>query len=117
MSTTTIHHNSFLRRRTRTRAALALHQETPRLSVFRSLRHISVQIIDDKTGRTLAATSDHALKATGTKTEVAAAVGKAIAISAVAKKITAVRFDRGGYDYHGRVAAVAQAARENGLQF
>jgi len=117
MSTTTLHHDRFLRRRTRTRASLAQNQSIPRLSVFRSLRHISAQIIDDKTGHTLAASSDIALKASGTKTEVAILVGQNIAELAQAKKVTAVRFDRGGYDYHGRIAALADAARKSGLQF
>jgi len=110
-------HERFLRRRARTRAALAVNQSIPRLSVFRSLRHISAQIIDDQTGRTLVAAGDVSLKATGTKTDVAKAVGKGIAELAASKKITAVRFDRGAHRYHGRIAALAEAARENGLQF
>jgi large subunit ribosomal protein L18 len=117
MSTMSLFHERFLRRRNRTRAALATNQSIPRLSVFRSLRHISAQIIDDQTGRTLAATGDIALKATGNKTEVAQAVGKGIAELAVSKKITAVRFDRGAHRYHGRIAALAEAARESGLKF
>jgi large subunit ribosomal protein L18 len=85
--------------------------------VYRSLRHIFAQIIDDKTGKTLVSASDVSTKASGTKSEVATIVGKAIAELAVANKIEAVRFDRGGYKYHGRVAALAEGARQNGLTF
>jgi large subunit ribosomal protein L18 len=106
-----------IRRKERTRAALALHQDLPRLSVHRSLRSISAQIIDDATGTTLAAANDHVLKASGTKTERAAQVGAEIAKLALAKKIKAVRFDRGARRYHGRIAALADAARTAGLTF
>ena len=114
MSTTT-QHQSFLRRRARTRASLAQNQALPRLSVHRSLRHISAQVIDDLSGTTLAAFTD--TEAKGDKTERAEAVGTKIAELALDKKITAVRFDRGAYRYHGRVAALADAARKAGLTF
>jgi large subunit ribosomal protein L18 len=75
------------------------------------------QVIDDAAGKTIVATSDKALKVTGTKTAKAQAVGAEIAKLATAKKITAVRFDRGARKYHGRIAALAAAAREAGLKF
>ena len=92
----------------------------PRLAVFRSARHMVAQVIDDSTGRTLAAAStiEPALRsgATGNKT-AAAAVGRLVAERAKAAGIATVVFDRGGFLYHGRVAAVADAAREAGLTF
>lgn len=94
--------------------------EKPRLSVFRSEKHIYAQIIDDVKGVTLVATStvekDLDLKV-GSNVEAATAVGTAIAKKALAKGIEEVVFDRGGFLYHGRVAALAEAAREAGLQF
>ncbi len=94
----------------------------PRLSVFRSGQHIYAQIIDDKAGRTLASAStiDKDLKGKigrGANKEAAAAVGKLVAERAVAAGVTTVIFDRGGYIYHGRVKALAEAARESGLKF
>jgi large subunit ribosomal protein L18 len=94
----------------------------PRLSVFRSGQHIYAQIIDDVAGATLAAAStiDKTLKAglkSTSNVEAAKAVGKLIAERAVAKGIKEVAFDRGGYKYHGRVKALADAAREGGLSF
>ena len=93
-----------------------------RLSVFRSSQHIHVQLIDDEKGVTLAAAStlEKALregKKTGANIEAAKAVGKLIAERAKEKGITDVVFDRGGYIYHGRVKALAEAAREGGLNF
>jgi large subunit ribosomal protein L18 len=117
MPKTSAAHKVALQRARRTRAKLATNKELPRLSVHRTLRHMYAQIIDDNAGRTLAATSDLALKLDGTKTEVAAQIGAEIAKLALAKKVTAVRFDRGMRMYHGRVAALAEAARENGLTF
>ncbi|GAA5534492.1 50S ribosomal protein L18 [Deinococcus metallilatus] len=90
--------------------------ERPRLSVFRSSKHIYAQIIDDSTGTTLAAASSSAVK-TGTKTDTAAAVGRALAEAAAARGVKQVVFDRGQYKYHGRVKALAEAAREGGLDF
>lgn len=89
----------------------------PRLVVFRSLAHIEAQIIDDVAGRTLVAVHGRSLKTKGTKTERAAAVGTAIADLAKSKKIVTVVFDRGGAKYHGRIQALAEAARAGGLTF
>lgn len=93
---------------------------SPRLSVFRSNKEIYAQLIDDNSGATLATASsrDAAMKSvTGTKTELANAVGKAIAEKAKSINIETVSFDRGGNLYHGRVKALADAAREAGLKF
>ena len=91
----------------------------PRLNVFRSLAHIYAQIIDDEKGTTLAAASslDKDFKGKGGNIAAAKAVGTAIAKKALDKGISEVVFDRGGYIYHGRVAALAQAARDGGLKF
>ncbi len=90
----------------------------PRMSVFRSNKEISVQLIDDVAGVTLVAASSKALKdSKGTKIEVAAAVGKALAEKATKAGIETVAFDRNGYLYHGRVKALADGAREGGLKF
>ena len=113
----------FARRQQRVRTGIRKNSVgRPRLSVFRSGLHIYAQIIDDAAGTTLAAAStvDKSLK-TSLKTtaniEAAKAVGKLIAERAVAKGIKEVAFDRGGYKYHGRVKALADAAREGGLSF
>ncbi len=95
--------------------------ERPRLNVYRSLNHIYVQVIDDLNGATLVAANSaegkKGEKRTGGNVAAAKAVGKVIAERAKAKGITKVVFDRGGYIYHGRVKALADAAREAGLQF
>jgi large subunit ribosomal protein L18 len=95
--------------------------ERPRLNVYRSLNHIYVQVIDDLTGKTLVAASTAEGKkeerSGGGNVASAKAVGKTIAERAKAKGVTKVVFDRGGYIYHGRVKALADAAREAGLQF
>ena len=96
--------------------------ERPRLAVFRSLRHIYAQVIDDTTGRTLAAASSaDAIKEAGgpitPKINVSTVVGRLVAERAMAEGITEVVFDRGGCKYHGRVKALAEATREAGLQF
>ena len=95
--------------------------DRPRLNVYRSLNHIYVQVIDDLSGKTLvsASTAEGKKETRGTGGNVAAAkaVGKTIAERAKAKGVTKVVFDRGGYIYHGRVKALADAAREAGLQF
>ncbi|MDE0171878.1 MAG: 50S ribosomal protein L18 [Defluviicoccus sp.] len=94
----------------------------PRLSVFRSNRNISAQVIDDRAGRTLAAASSlekelrESLKS-GADKEAAAKVGQLVAERAIANGVKEVVFDRGSYDYHGRVQALAEAARESGLAF
>jgi len=111
----------FARRQRRARYALRKAANgRPRLSVFRSGKHIYAQVIDDRKGVTLAAASslDEALKVkTGANKDAAAGVGKLIAERAIAAGVKAVVFDRGGYQYHGRVAALASAAREGGLSF
>jgi large subunit ribosomal protein L18 len=113
----------FLRRRRRTRAALRKHNhERARLSVFRSSKHIYAQVIDDEAGRTLAAASslDKDLRAalkTGADRAAAAQVGRLVAERAKSAGVASVVFDRGGYRYHGRVKALADGAREGGLQF
>jgi large subunit ribosomal protein L18 len=105
------------RRTHRVRMSLRTNQELPRLSVHRTLRHIYAQIIDDLSGKTLASVSDLSVKAKGKKSDVAREVGSKIAELAKEKKVTAVRFDRGGRKFHGRIAALADAAREAGLKF
>jgi large subunit ribosomal protein L18 len=110
-------HTRMQRRRARTRASISLRSDLPRLSVHRTLRYMYAQIINDETGTTVAATSDLALKATGTKVEKAAQVGTEIAKLALAAGVTQVRFDRGSFQYHGRVASLAEAARTAGLKF
>jgi len=107
-----------LRRHRRIRGKVAGTSERPRLAVFRSNRGIFAQLIDDKNARTLAASSWLQLKGfKGDKTEQAAEVGKKLAESAKAAGVTACVFDRGGYLYHGRVKALADGAREGGLEF
>lgn len=110
------------RRHARVRKKLSGTPERPRLNVYRSAQHIYAQVIDDIAGHTLAAASDadKALEAQvkgKTKTERAAVVGKAIAERAKKNGIETVVFDRGGFKYHGRVQALADAAREAGLGF
>lgn len=113
-----INNNPKIRRLRRVRAKINSKIGLPRLSVFRSNKHIWAQIIDDKHGKTLVATSSKNLKENKeNKTEQATAVGQAIAKLAVSKKITLVRFDRGLYHYHGRVKALADGARLGGLKF
>ncbi|HVY84042.1 MAG TPA: 50S ribosomal protein L18 [Caulobacterales bacterium] len=112
--------NSTERRIQRNRARLKKAAgDRLRLSVFRSSKHISAQLIDDAKGQTLAAAStlEESFKKDGTKKDAAAAVGKLIAERAKAKGVTHVIFDRGGYLFHGRVKALADAAREGGLEF
>lgn len=91
----------------------------PRLCVYRSLRHVYAQVVDDGVGRTLAAasTAEPAASARGANRESAAAVGKLLGERARSAGVTQVVFDRGGYLYHGRVQALAEAAREAGLDF
>lgn len=104
------------RRHRRIRSKVAGTAERPRLAVFRSNRGIFAQLVDDERGRTLAAASWLSLPSfTGTKTEQAAEVGKALAAAAKEAGIERCVFDRGGYLYHGRVKALADGAREGGL--
>ena len=111
-------------RHRRVRKKVVGSPEQPRLCVFRSLRAIYAQVIDDSTGRTLAAASSKEPLAPSSggapispKTVASATVGKVVAERALAQGITQVVFDRGGYKYHGRVKALAEAAREGGLKF
>lgn len=110
---------SRLRRHKRVRAKIKGTAECPRLNVFRSSMHIYAQIIDDVKGVTLAAASSavKGFEGKGGNCEAAKKVGLAIAEKAKAAGITDVVFDRGGYVYHGRVAALAEGAREGGLNF
>ena len=104
-------------RHKRVRSVVSGTAERPRLSVFRANRHIYAQLIDDAQGVTLAAASSKEVKAKDKKTGISAQVGLLIAEKAKKKDITKVVFDRGGFAYHGRVKALAEAAREGGLQF
>lgn len=110
---------SRLRRHKRVRSKISGTPECPRLNVFRSSMHIYAQIIDDVNGVTLAAASstEKGFGQYGGNVEAAKKVGQMIAEKAKAKGITNVVFDRGGYVYHGRVAALAEGAREGGLNF
>jgi len=111
-----------MRRHARVRKRVKGTGARPRLSVFRSLNHVYAQVIDDTVGQTLAAAStlDPELKSEldgKTKTARSALVGALIARRALAKGVSEVAFDRGGHDFHGRVKALAEAAREGGLKF
>ena len=122
MSETTTRRQARERRHVRVRKSVSGSAERPRLNVFRSSTHIYAQVIDDRAGRTIAAASDldKDLAATAkgrSKVESAKAVGAAIAERAKAKGVDQVVFDRGGYQYHGRVQALADAARKAGLGF
>ena len=101
----------------RIRGKISGTAQRPRMTVFRSNKQIYVQLIDDLEGKTLAAASSKGLEAGGTKCEIAAQVGKAIAEKAQAAGISEVVFDRNGYLFHGRVKSLDDAAREGGLKF
>jgi large subunit ribosomal protein L18 len=108
-----------IRIKRRVRGKISGSAELPRLSVFKSNKEIYAQLVDDKDGKTLVSASsrEKGVDAKGTKTEVSAAVGKAIAAKAKAAGIENVVFDRNGFVYHGRVKALADGAREAGLKF
>ena len=114
-----------IRRHNRVRAKIKGTIEIPRLCVSRSSKHLSVQLIDDVAGKTILSLNDSKIKVSstekgkseGNKVLMARAIGKEIAEKAVAVKIKKIVFDRGGYKYHGRVKAVAEGAREGGLEF
>jgi large subunit ribosomal protein L18 len=111
--------NARIRRHRRVRKKVQGTAERPRLAVFRSIRHMSAQVIDDTTGRTLASASTYEadLRKSGTgTTEAASEVGRLVAERAKSAGVTQVVFDRGGYKYHGRVAALADQARAAGLE-
>jgi len=111
--------NQVQRRKLRTRRRLKRPVKTDRLrlSVFRSARHIYAQVIDDTQGVTVAEANSKTLAVSGDKSEQAKAVGKAVAEKAIAAGFTKVVFDRGSYRYHGRIKALADSAREGGLDF
>ena len=122
MSASTIHQKlaSRHKRAAHIRKRMTGDASRPRLTVYRSLNHIYAQVIDDATGKTLAAASTLSpeLKdGKGKKAELAKEVGKLVAKKCVDAKIEAVVFDRNGFNYHGRIAAVADGAREGGLKF
>ena len=122
MSDSTIEKKRELRdkRKARIRFKVSGSPERPRLSVYRSLNHIYAQVIDDTTGKTIAAASTLSpeLKdGKGKKRDLAKEVGKLVAKKCQAAQIAAVVFDRNGFNYHGRIAAVAEGAREGGLKF
>jgi len=106
-----------IRRHARVRRRVVGTAERPRLAVFRSSRHIYAQLVDDSAGRTLAAAGSVSLPGDGDKKAAAKRVGGELASQARAAGIGSVVFDRGGYQYHGRVQALAEAAREGGLDF
>lgn len=105
------------RRKLRIRKKVQGTAERPRLSVFRSAKHIYVQIIDDVGGRTIAAASSVRGTTDGSKVDAAKSVGSLVAKACIDRGVEQVVFDRGGYRYHGRVRALAESAREAGLKF
>ncbi len=105
------------KRHRRVRVNVAGSAQRPRLAVYRSLNHLYAQVIDDASSRTVAAASTLGLKAKGNGVAEAVEVGKAIAAKAKQAGVTKVVFDRGGFLYHGRIKALADAAREAGLEF
>jgi large subunit ribosomal protein L18 len=107
------------RRHVRVRKAVVGTSSRPRLAVFRSNRYLYAQVIDDKTGRTLAAASSQeaALRSKSLSVETATEIGKLVAERAKSAGVEAVVFDRGGFTYHGRIKALADAARASGLEF
>ncbi|MFH1193928.1 MAG: 50S ribosomal protein L18 [bacterium] len=109
--------NQFKKEMRKKRRAIKGDAARPRFAVFRSLNDIYAQIIDDAKGVTLAAVSSKEIKEKKNKTDLAAAAGKFLAEKAKVKKITKVVFDRASYKYHGRVKALADGAREGGLEF
>jgi large subunit ribosomal protein L18 len=108
-----------IRIKRRVRGKISGSSELPRLSVYKSNKEIYAQLIDDNSGKTLASASsrEKGVDANGTKIEISAAVGKAIAAKAKAAGIESIVFDRNGFVYHGRVKALADGAREGGLKF
>ncbi len=109
-----------LRIKRRIRKVVSGTESRPRLAVFRSNKEIYAQIVDDVSGKTIIAASSRDKdinSAKGTKTELAALVGKSLAEKAVKAGVETIAFDRGGYQYHGRVKSLAEGAREGGLKF
>ena len=101
----------------RIRSKITGTKSRPRLSVFKSAKHIYAQLVDDEAGKILVSVSDMKMKGKGKKVDHSKEVGKLIASQALAKKIETVVFDRGGFLFHGRIKAVADGAREGGLKF
>ena len=112
----TIQHKAQLRRN-RVRAKIFGTDQKPRLSVFRSLKHLFLQLIDDTQGKTLVSVKDAEIKTKGKPVEIAKAAGSLLAEKAMKAGIKEIVFDRGARQYHGRVQAVAEGAREAGLKF
>jgi large subunit ribosomal protein L18 len=109
-----------LRIKSRVRKTVSGTEARPRLSVFRSNKEIYAQVIDDVSGKTISAASSRdkdISSAKGTKSEIAGLVGKAVAEKALKAGVDTISFDRGGYQYHGRVKSLAEGAREAGLKF
>lgn len=109
-----------LRIKSRIRKVVSGTEARPRLAVFRSNKEIYAQIVDDVTGKTISSASSRDKdidSAKGTKTEIATLVGKSIAEKAIKAGVETISFDRGGYQYHGRVKSLAEGAREGGLKF
>jgi|SRR5579872_1310347 len=106
-----------IRRHDRVRTKISGTKDRPRLAIFRANQHIYAQLIDDSSGKTLASVSDLDPKLKGNKSEKATQVGTMIAKKAEGLSVAAVVFDRGGFKYHGRVKALADAARAAGLKF
>lgn len=122
MSRPTTRHDARKSRHLRVRVRVIGSIQRPRLSVFRSLRHVYAQVINDTDGCTIVSASSLGAISTGAsndlnKTKLAQLVGAEIARQAMAAGVTRVSFDRGGYKYHGRIKALAEAAREGGLDF
>jgi large subunit ribosomal protein L18 len=107
----------FVRRQRRARAKITGTATKPRVSVFRSLTHVSVQAIDDVARKTLLSVSDKAIKTKGNKTEIAALVGEDFGKKLKDNKIEIIVFDKGAYKYHGRVKALADGIRKAGIKF
>ena len=107
------------KRHARVRSKITGTAERPRLNVFRSNKNIYAQLIDDVAGVTIvsASSQENGFEGAGNNVEAASKIGETIAKRTTKKNITAIVFDRGGYLYHGRVKALAEAARENGLEF
>jgi large subunit ribosomal protein L18 len=113
-------HDLFKKRQSRNRHRLIMHGTRPRLSIFRSGKHIYAQVIDDAQAVTVASASTNEKDGKAAKSwnvEAAGSVGKKIAERSIAKGVKQVMFDRGGYIYHGRIKALADAARASGLEF
>lgn len=104
-------------RHKRVRSRISGTETMPRLAVFKANQHIYAQIIDDASGKTLAAASSKEVKTKMNKVDLSKEVGKLVAGKAMAKNIKTVKFDRGGFAYHGRIKALAESARESGLVF